>query len=69
MNSTVRPIFNIFKYVNSAWIVHALFINSEFCLCKVNKCGLKKKEVNAENENTDAQTLKPNRYNIYKFLN
>ena len=39
---------------------------------KVNKCGLKKKinkgEENAENENTDTQTLKPNGYYMYNFL-
>ena len=34
IKGVVGPIFNIFKFMNSAWTVHALFINSEFCLWK-----------------------------------
>ena len=39
VNSTVGPIFNIFKYVNSAYTIYKQWILS----LKVNKYGLKKK--------------------------
>ena len=36
--------WNPFLIFLNTWIVHALFINSEFCLWKINKCRLKKKK-------------------------
>ena len=37
-------LWNPFLIFLNTWIVHALFINSEFCLWKINKCRLKKKK-------------------------
>ena len=64
MNSVVRPIFNIFKCVNSActvheqcmystWTMHALFINNKFCLWKSITIALKKK---CASENADTES-------------
>ena len=64
MNSIVRPIFNIFKCVNSACTVHKQRILS---LKSQQMRAKKEEEENIENENADAQTLKPNGYYIHVF--
>ena len=70
MNNIVRPIFNKkscwkVEFVGP-WTVYECTIHRG----KVNKCGLKKKkEENAENENADAQTLKPNGYYVSLVVN
>ena len=54
MNSAVGPIFNIFKYMNSACTVHKQWILS----LKVNNYGLKKKKRERKHmfENADAES-------------
>ena len=57
MNSTVKPIFNIFKCVNS-----------DFCLCTVNSCDFTvhvlEKKKKKKPKNAETETRSPNGYLI-----
>ena len=73
MNSTMRPIFNIFQYVNSVMNSNKQCMNSDFCLCTMNPCEVtvhvqEKKE---EGGNTDVRKrwiqLKANGHCMFNF--